>query len=114
MSLETFNPDPLPSPGTSTKPAFALKTADFGDNYQQTTRDGMNWIKRTITLKWDVLTEAQADALEAFFLGKGGDTPFLYTRRGDVARQYTCTDYERIHGSPNTFSATLVEDFRLF
>jgi phage-related protein len=113
MTIETFTPPVDPSPGTQMKPTFALRVADFGDNYQQTARDGINYIKRTATLKWDCLTEDQAKSMEDFMFGKGGDTPFLYALRGDIARQWKCTDFERDRGSPNTFTATLVEDFSL-
>jgi phage-related protein len=55
---------------------------DFGDNYQQSARDGINYVKRTVTLKWDCLTEEQGDAFEAFFPGKGGAIRRSCTRCG--------------------------------
>ncbi len=57
-------------------------------------------VQCTATLKWDFLTEDQ-----------GGDTPFLYALRGDTARQWVCTEHERVRGSPNSFSATSVQNF---
>lgn len=96
-----------------TTPEFKLKKADFGDGYSQVTRDGLNHIRRVVSLRWDVLTEAQADTIENWILGKGGDTPFLYALRGDAARQWTCERISRTRGSPNTVAIELREDFAL-
>src|SRR5436309_1661868 len=111
MALNTFNPTPGPSPGTATKYKAKLKRAEFGDGYTQVTRDGLNHLRRIVTLHWEVLLEAQADAIEAFVVDQGGDVPFLYTVRGDVQRKWTCdlTDFERVHGTPNTVTMTLTE-----
>jgi len=35
MSLETFSPDPAPSPGTSVKPASALEASNFGSDHER-------------------------------------------------------------------------------
>jgi hypothetical protein len=66
-----------------------------------------------VALKWDVLTEAQADTVESFFEGKGGDTPFLYALRGDTERQWTCDRISRTRGTPNTVCLELRESFAL-
>lgn len=113
MSLATFNPPVEPSPGTATKPEVKLKKAAFGDGYTQTTRDGLNHIRRVVTLQWEILSQEQADAIEAFFIAQGGDTPFYYTLRGDVQRKWTCEEWDRVRASPNTCSATLQEDFNI-
>jgi phage-related protein len=113
MTLATFNPPVGPSPGTSTRPELRLKKAEFGDGYTQTTRDGLNHLRRVVALKWDMLTEPQADTIEVFFETQGGDMPFLYALRGDVLRQWTCEEWERTRDSPNTVSATLRECFTL-
>jgi hypothetical protein len=70
-------------------------------------------IRRVVSLRWDVLTEAQADAIENWILGKGGDTPFLYALRGDTARQWTCERISRTRGTPNTVGVELRESFAL-
>lgn len=115
MTLNTFNPSPGPSPGTSRKYKAKLKRAEFGDGYTQVTRDGLNHLRRTVTLHWEVLTAAQADAIEDFIVDQGGDIPFYYTVRGDVQRKWTSdlADFERTHGTPNTITLTLTEDFSL-
>lgn len=65
----------------------------------------------TVPLKWDTLTIAQAQALENFFVGKGGDTPFLYALSDDTTRQWRCKEFARERSGTNTFDATLIEDF---
>lgn len=111
MTLATFTPSPAPSPGTDTKPEIKLKVAEFGDGYTQESPDGLNHIRQVISLKWDVLTQAEADTLENFMIGKGGYTPFYYTRRGGSVLKWTCKEWSRAHGSPNTFNCTLRESF---
>jgi len=113
MALNTFTPPVGPSSGTKTKPEIKLKEAQFGDGYTQTTRDGLNHLRKVVTLQWDILLEAQGDAIENFFDAQGGDTPFYYTIRGDISRKWTCKDYDRTHGEVNKVTATLREDFSI-
>jgi phage-related protein len=109
--LNNFLPPVDPSPGTKTKPELKLKEAAFGDGYTQTTRDGLNHMRRVVTLQWDVLRLDQAIAIEAFFENQGGDTPFYYALSGDTVRKWSCKDWDRSRKAPNTCAATLREDF---
>jgi phage-related protein len=113
MALATFTPPVDPSPGTDNTPEFKIKEAQFGDGYTQVTRDGLNHIRDVVNLRWDVLTPEQADTIEAFIVGKGGDTPFKYALRGDTTRQWTCKRYSRSRGSPNTMTAEFRENFSI-
>lgn len=110
-TLNTFVPPIAPSSGTKSKPELKLKEAPFGDGYTQTTRDGLNHIRRVASLQWDILLENQATAIEAFLESQGGDTPFYYALRGDSVRKWTCKDWDRTRGEVNKVSATLREDF---
>lgn len=114
MALNTFSPVPAPSPGTEKKPKVKILKADFGDGYTQYARDGFNWIKEVITLQWDVLLPAQADAIEAFFVNQGGDIPFLYTISDEsTVKQWTCDTWsiKRGDGGIRSASATLEQNF---
>jgi phage-related protein len=113
MALDTFTPPVPPSPGTKTKFTPKLRKVEFGDGYTQVTRDGLNHLRRQVPLTWEALTIAQAQALEDFFVGKGGDTPFLYALSDDSVRQWRCEDWERERNGPNTFTATLIQDFSI-
>lgn len=95
MPLETFDPDPLPSPGTTRKPKLKLLEVEFGDGYSQVTRDGMNHIRRTIDLRWELLLPAKEREFDAFFTRHGGDTPFWYTPSDETTPvRWTCKDWE--------------------
>lgn len=111
MTFATFTPPIPPSPGTDSRPEVNIKSVQFGDGYAQEAPAGLNHIREVATLQWDVLTEAQADELVAFFYAHMGVTPFLYALRGDVARKWTCREWSRKRGSPNVVMATFRERF---
>lgn len=95
MTLNTFAPIPGPSPGTSRKTKPKVLQAEFGDGYTQSVPDGINFLKRSITLRWDGLTYAQKEAIISFFEQHGGYQPFYYTMTGDAsATRWLCTDWE--------------------
>lgn len=114
MPLATFNPEIDPSPGTTMTPTIALNESSFGDGYTQASPKGLNHIRRSLSLKWTVLTPDQAADLDAFFMGQGGYLSFYYTHPADgVARKWTCKEWSRTFGAPFQFQATLVESFTL-
>jgi len=116
MTLQTFTPARAPAPGTSRKPKIKLLTAEFGDGYTQETRDGMNHIRRTLTLTWDTLTPSQADDLSDFFVEHGGDTPFWYTPSNESTPvKWTCKDWSDTAEKQGfrTFRATFEQSFSL-
>lgn len=115
MSLNTFSPAVAPSPGTDSKLKPKLLVADFGDGYTQASPDGVNWLKRTVTLTWDTLLPSQADAIDAFFRAQGGYIPFYYTVSDDPlgAQRWTCVDWsqQRQSGGLRKFTAALTQYF---
>src|SRR6476660_297070 len=78
MTIATFNPNPKPSPGTIRKPKLKILKADFGDGYTQPTPDGINFIRKTLQLQWELLTPTQAQAFDTFFETNAAQ-PFWYT-----------------------------------
>lgn len=114
MPLATFTPPVAPSPGTSNSPEISLNKTPFGDGYTQSSPKGLNNVRRSFSLRWDVLTEAQAKTIEAFLVGQGGYKPFYYTHPIDgVIRKWTCETWTVTYGKPAKVSATLVENFTL-
>lgn len=114
MSLDLFNPPVAPSPGTFRKPELKLLEAEFGDGYTRTVPDGMNHIRKVYELRWDVLTQGQADAIEAFLEGKGGSTPFAYKHAYTAAPvKVTCKEWGRTDAGAGlcSFSATFRQSF---
>jgi phage-related protein len=100
-----------PGPGTDTDNEMKILSADFGDGYSQETADGLNHVRKTVTLEWPSCTEAQATTIENTLTGYGGTQPFKYTLRGDSLRHWTCKKVGRKRGSLNTVSATFREFF---
>ena len=116
MSLDTFYPPVAPSPGTSRKPELRLLRADFGDGYSQSGADGLNHIRKTFDLRWDVLTQGQADAIEAFLEAKGGTAAFLYRHpHTPAALKVTCEEWNRTDQAAGlcAFTAVFRQSFNL-
>lgn len=116
MALDTFDPPIPPSPGTKRKPRVRLLEVEFGDGYTQTTRDGLNHIRRTLSLEWELLTPTQAAEITDFLEEKGGDIPFLYQPSDDPAPlQWRCKDWDDTNGKGGwrKVKATFEQDFSL-
>ena len=116
MSVPTFNPPLTPSPGSADKPEIKLLEADFGDGYTQATPEGLNSIRRVVSLKWDVLTIAQASQILAFFTAQQGSAPFYYTIPGEgAAVLWTCKEFGQGFAAYNyrSVTATLRQSFNL-
>jgi phage-related protein len=115
--MTTFTPSVDPSAsGTSKDTVAQVKRAEFGDGYSQRARDGLNSVKRTVTLSWDALTTAEADALESFFETQAGADLFTYTLpQESTAYKWTCSHWRRapIDYGVVTFSADLIQEFDL-
>jgi phage-related protein len=114
MPTPTFTPSVLPSPGTKWKKEVKLREAGFGDGYSQTSPDGLNHIRRTVQLSWEVLPKTVAIELDDFFTARGGSQPFLFQPEGFLAPvKWTAKDWSVSTSTPWTFSVTLKEDFSL-
>ena len=116
MALPTFNPVPGPSPGTKLTVAAQLNRTEFGDGYTQITRNGINFQKRTLDLNWEILTQAQADTIIAFFAERGGDKAFYYKPYNSaVTYKWTCDEWpdEMRDDSFRTISVTLKQAYTL-
>jgi len=116
MALETFVPPIPPSPGTRARPKVRLLKAEFGDGYTQTTRDGINHIRKTLELEWETLTPAQAKQITDFLERHGGDIPFYYTPSNEtVPIKWTCEEWEdtRGQGGLRTVTCTFEQSFSL-
>ena len=72
MTWGTFTPPYAPIPGTEDKPEYKILQADFGDGYTQSTADGLNNVRRVLTVAWDGLTVAEANAIINFFVDQTG------------------------------------------
>lgn len=112
MTLPTFNPDPRPTPGTAVSNNVALRTTQFGDGYTQSVPVGLNHVSKRVTLTWGALTLSQAQALDDFFVERGGYKYFYYTLRGEsTPRKWRCEKWSFTDGAPSNSTADLIEVF---
>lgn len=113
MIHQVLVPPVPPSPGTESQPEIKLRVAEFGDGYQQATRDGINHIRERANLRWEKLTDDQATELYAYFKTMGGDQPFFYKLTGDASATFwTCAEWSKSRSTPRTVSANLKETFQ--
>lgn len=95
MPLPTFEPPVRPSPGTAHKPTVNLWKADFGDGYSQPTPKGINHIKKSVSLTWDVLTTEQMFEIVEFFEARGGNEAFYFDPFGERGMmKWTCEEWD--------------------
>lgn len=117
MTLATFTPFRAPNPGTTDKPKVKILKADFGDGYTQFAPDGINNIKRNLSLTWDLMLPAQATSLTSFFFTQASNaSPFYYTPSDEtVPVKWTCDNWEdkRGDGGLRTVTATFEQSFSL-
>lgn len=112
MPLVVFTPPIAPSPGTRFAPKISINKAEFGDGYTQSSPNGLNHIRHTVSLRWDGVTEAQYIALIDFFETQGGYRPFWYQPRGFAAPlKWVCEEWSGTDGSPWTVDAKLEQHF---
>jgi phage-related protein len=114
MALDTFTPPVAPTLGTSNSPEVSIYKTSFGDGYTQSSPKGLNNIRQTLSLKWDVLTLDQAQKIEAFLVKQGGYSPFYYAAPlSGVTRKWTCEQWTVTYAGPAKVTATFKENFSL-
>jgi phage-related protein len=113
MTIPTFTPVHGPQPGFNREKKPEVNNNPFGDNFSQRSPKGLNnLLMKAIPLQWELLTWAQASAMETFFDDLKGKDPFYYILPPDIsARKFICSTYG---ASPNkgddaNFTATFEE-----
>lgn len=113
MTIPTFTPAFPPSESV-VQPEVKILKAEFGDGYTQEAGDGLNNVRDVVKLKWSTLLPSQAEAMEQFFKNMGGYRRFHYRLSDSTTMQkWTCAEWTRSRGTPNTFEATFREQFNL-
>lgn len=114
MTLPVFTPPQSPAPGLQIKPEIKILQAEFGDGYSQPTPDGLNHIRRTLTLTWEGLERSERDQIISFLEARKGTEPFTYTVPGSAtAGAYTCAEWSdtALEASLYTVNATFKQNF---
>lgn len=88
--MPTFSPPIAPSTKSNETVNFRLLRNEFGEGYEQVTKDGLNSVRRAFSLTFEVLTDAEVDDIMEFFITTlDGSESFTYTVPGDSqARDY--------------------------
>ena len=103
-----FNWIPLAETITSHKPK--VRTARFGDGYEQRSQDGINSDLISIALKFDGKDD-EMEALLRFLKERRGVESFYYTHKFGVRKLFVCQDWSRVDldGLSSEVSATFRE-----
>lgn len=116
MTTPVFTPPTSPSAGATDRPELKILQAEFGDGYNQPTPDGVNHIRTTLALKFELLEAEERSEIVDFLTARKGVEPFLYQLPGSPsARLYTCAEWETtaLAASLFTVSATLRQSFQV-
>lgn len=93
----TFAPAVCPQMYQSPREFTAnVRRAEFEGGYSQRSRTGPNAISQVVHLQWDV-AESVADAVEAFFVARGGAEAFRYQLPWSGSELiWTCTEWTKV------------------
>lgn len=80
-----------------------VKTAVFGDGYQQRAADGINTTLQVWQLMFQ-LSKTDIDAIDAFLAGKNGVTSFTWTPGNGTEIKVVCREWSRNIISPRADS----------
>jgi phage-related protein len=116
MPLQTFAPGRNPNIDFQVNHEPKIISAQMGDGYSQRTPAGINFQPRSWNLRWEPITVAEADAIEAFLIARGGYEAFWWTPpRGGPAVKVICPRWVRTEPQWNAsgLMASFVENFDL-
>lgn len=104
--------DTIPDKGFNTATIPQVKTAKFGDGYEQRKIMGINTVKQTFNVTFNTRPNDEIDNLEAFFETKGGVSNFLFTvpdsndgtRTGELDIKVVCDSWTKTHNYGQFYS----------
>ena len=120
--MATFNDATVGTSTGGTTPDFSLtkkseprvRSVQYGDGYQQRIRYGLNTNPKSWDLKWTAKSNADADAIEAFFDARAGVEAFDWTPpAGGNSGKYLCPNWNRElqYANINIITATFIQVF---
>lgn len=71
-----------------------VRSAKFGDGYEQTMPDGINAISGVYSPTWEPLTTAQKDTIVNFLRARGGSQPFYWTPPLGAQLKFKCQTWK--------------------
>lgn len=109
--MATF-PAVTPAYGAQKTSNPKLRTAKFGDGYEQRVSFGLNQNPKRWDLTWQNITEANADTIETFFNARAVDGASFDWTPPDEATTYKWVCEEWSKTIPYTGRATISATFR--
>jgi phage-related protein len=86
----------------------------FGDGYQQTAKDGLTPIDRTLTLTWNPLERGDADQMLLFFRTYAGIPLTFVAPRDTGPRHWLAISWQRTAPQPHADGVTVEFQERLY
>lgn len=111
--MATF-PSIAPTYGISKRSQPSVRTAKFGDGYEQRMTFGMNQNAKEWSMQWVNLAETDADTIEAFLNARGGVESFDWTPPDEATSyKWICPNWEKTITNCNicTINATFRQVF---
>ena len=103
MATFTF----VPSISSASKTKTRIKKVQFGDGYMQRGSDGINAVKKDWDLVFTNITDANADAIEAFLSANVGAAITWTPPGAGASSKYTCTEWKRTYAFFNVCNLTV-------
>ena len=106
--MPTF-PSHEPSYGLTKSSEPTVFVTAFGSGYSQRAVYVVNNDLKSLDLKWEYLSETDADEIETFLEARGGHENFDFTAPGEsAASKYICTEWKKTLDYPTLSSITAV------
>lgn len=91
MAIQTFTPAADFGATLDKKPR--VRTAQFGDGYQQRVADGINIAPESWSLTFSARATAERDTILAFLEARNGVEAFLWTSPRGTAGKFICPEW---------------------
>lgn len=101
--MTTFTPPVEPSYGSPKTVEFSFKEAQFGDGYRQRAGDGINTESQNWDLRWNNISNADADTIETFLKARAGTEAFEWTTPYSEVKNFFASSFRR---TPNGFGTS--------
>ena len=104
MAIRVFEPPYRPKT-TAINTEVKTLSNSFGDGYEQVMPDGINAVRRTLSLSWDVLRPDEAERIDSFFTEMQSGVFSWQAPHEAGSRLWRCNKWS-ISATRGTYSAT--------
>lgn len=108
MATTTFIP--APDYGCQLQKKPRIRTAQFGDGYQQRVADGINTSPEEWTLTFSARVASEANEILQFLEARGGIESFWWTSPRETVGRFICPEWT--HAPNNHYTHTITATFR--